>query len=269
MHCFQGLVAWLAPRQIAEVYGVINMSNLGAQLAEDFGRIWVAIHFGALVGSRRGVSASTVISSGVILLLLSELKALLNDEYFGHTPSRVTVVIIIKLLSLWSIEYGTDLSFQEGPLAETVSKIIPREDIVCEFLALFVSSDGFFMYFFPTSYASFWGFDAMEDDLTLNMTCLVGYSLMMLGVFWLALLKDIEIWKAYGVSAIVYFLATLDLAFYGRDGMTMFELSEPAPPVDLTLSFIAIVSSEAWDVFIISQKKKASADPGSPNRASF
>ena len=86
---------------------------------------------------------------------------------------------------------------------------------------------------------------------------------MMLGVFWLALLKDIEIWKAYGVSAIIYFLATLDITFLGRDGLNFFDLSEVGPPVDLTLSFIAVVASEAWEALEVLVPRKFSSSKAS------
>ena len=79
LQCFQGLIAWLAPKVFAEVYGVADMSPLAAMLCEDFGRMWVGFHFGALVGGRKGVSTATVISSGLVFLLLSELKALLSE----------------------------------------------------------------------------------------------------------------------------------------------------------------------------------------------
>ena len=79
LQSFQGLVCWLAPKLIAEVYGVFHMSPLLTMICEDFGRMWVALHFGALVGGRKGVSTATVISSGLALLLLSELKALMSE----------------------------------------------------------------------------------------------------------------------------------------------------------------------------------------------
>ena len=80
LQCFQGLIAWLAPKMIAEVYGIFDMSPLAAMLCEDFGRMWVGFHFGALVGGRKGVSTATIISSGLVFLLLSELKALLSES---------------------------------------------------------------------------------------------------------------------------------------------------------------------------------------------
>ena len=79
LQCFQGLMLWLSPKIIAEVYGVSDMSPLATMLCEDLGRMWTGLHFGALVGGRRGVSTATVISSGLVFLLLSELKALLSE----------------------------------------------------------------------------------------------------------------------------------------------------------------------------------------------
>jgi len=45
-------------------------------------------------------------------------------------------------------------------------------------------------------------------------------------------------------------LATADVAFIGREGIDMFKLSDIGPGVDLALSFITIVSTEAWEVFM-------------------
>jgi hypothetical protein len=81
LQCFQGLMLWLSPKIIAEVYGLTDMSPLATMLCEDFGRMWTGLHFGALVGGRKGVSTATVISSGLAFLLLSELKALLSEYY--------------------------------------------------------------------------------------------------------------------------------------------------------------------------------------------
>ena len=79
LQCFQGLMLWLSPKIIAEVYGVTDMSPLATMLCEDFGRMWTGLHFGALVSGRKGVSTATVISSGLVFLLLSELKALFSE----------------------------------------------------------------------------------------------------------------------------------------------------------------------------------------------
>jgi len=79
LQCFQGLMLWLSPKIIAEVYGVSDMSPLATMLCEDLGRMWTGLHFGALVSGRKGVSTATVISSGLVFLLLSELKALLSE----------------------------------------------------------------------------------------------------------------------------------------------------------------------------------------------
>ena len=150
LQAFQGLVAWLSPKLIAEVYGVYDIPPLVQQLCEDFGRTWVALNFGALVGGRKGVSSATVISSGLALLILSELKALLNDEYLGgNTPNRVIILILIKLISLWGLEYGPDISSQEGLLAETMTKLIPSQERIGQFMALYVTLDGCAMYFAP------------------------------------------------------------------------------------------------------------------------
>ena len=150
LQVIQGIAVWLAPKLMAEVYGVYDISPLAAMLCEDFGRLWVALHFGALVGGRKGVSTSTVISSGIALLLLSELKALLNDEYLGgNTPNRVIILIVIKLISLWGLEYGREISMQEGLLAETLSKVIPTEEHIGLFMAAYVTLDGAAMFFAP------------------------------------------------------------------------------------------------------------------------
>ena len=79
LQCFQGLVAWLAPKMIAEVYGIFELSPLAAMICEDFGRMWTGFHLSVLVGGRKGVSTATIISSGLMFLILSELKALLSE----------------------------------------------------------------------------------------------------------------------------------------------------------------------------------------------
>ena len=246
LQTFNGLVAWLAPKMNMEMYGVTDISPLAAMIGEDLGRVWVAIHFGALIGGRKGVSAATVISSGLALLLLSELKALLNDEYLGaNTPNRVIVLILIKLISLWGLEYGPDISTQEGLLAETLSKVIPSQEHIGQFVALYVTLDGSVMYFAPYKYAEFWGY-TIDDELVRLCTVFTGYTFIMLGVFWFALLRDVGAWKAFGLAAIVYWGCNFDIAFLSKTA----ETTETGVLVDLTLSYITIITAEPWDVFM-------------------
>jgi len=69
----------------------------------------------------------------------------------------------------------------------------------------------------------------------------------MLGAFWTCLLKGVDIWKAYGVASAIYFLATIDLTFIRKSEQ---DVSEMAAEVDLVLSFVATVATEAWTVFM-------------------
>jgi len=247
LQAFQGLVAWLAPKLIAGVYGITDISPLCAMLCEDFGRMWVALHFGALVGGRKGTTTATVISSGLALLLLSEMKALLNDEYLGgYTPNRVMILIIIKLISLWGLEYGPGINMQEGLLAETLSKLIPAQDHIGQFMALYVTLDGSFMYFAPYRYVEFWGY-SIDEDLDRFLTVLGGEGLMMLGVFWFALLRDVDVWKAYGLAAVVYWGCTVDIGFISKTG---WETGAGGVWSDLALSYISIITAKPWEEFM-------------------
>ena len=99
-------------------------------ICENWGRVWLALNFGALVGSRGGVSTAGIISAGLVLLLLGQLKSLFNEEFLGHTRGWVTVYSAVKLASLWGLEYGPELKAQDGLLSETVSKIIPGQAII-------------------------------------------------------------------------------------------------------------------------------------------
>ena len=101
LQCFQGLLAWLAPKAIADIYGVSDISRTDEMICENWGRVWLALNFGALVGSRKGVSTAGIISAGLVLLLLGQLKSLFNEEFLGHTRGWVTVYSAVKLASLW------------------------------------------------------------------------------------------------------------------------------------------------------------------------
>ena len=110
LQCFQGLLAWLAPKAIADLYGVSDISRTDEMICENWGRVWLALNFGALVGSRGagvstggGVSTAGIISAGLVLLLLGQLKSLFNEEFLGHTRGWVTVYSAIKLASLWGL----------------------------------------------------------------------------------------------------------------------------------------------------------------------
>ena len=38
-----------------------------------------------------------------------------DDEYLGgNTPNRVVILIVIKLFSVWGLEYGPEISIQKG-----------------------------------------------------------------------------------------------------------------------------------------------------------
>eukprot|EP00985_Skeletonema_marinoi_P027404 scaffold22438_cov140-Skeletonema_marinoi.AAC.1 len=241
LQCFQGLMLWLSPKIIAEVYGVTDMSPLATMLCEDFGRMWTGLHFGALVSGRKGVSTATVISSGLVFLLLSELKALFNDEYLGgNTPNRVVILIVIKLASLWALEYGPEISIQEGILAETLSKVIPTQEHIGQFMAFYVALDGACMY------AAFWGY-AINDELLRFLTVVAGEGFMMMGAFWFTLLRGEHAWKAYGVAALVYFGCTVDVGFISKTGWF---IGEAGVWVDLILSYITIITAQPWTIFM-------------------
>ena len=138
---------------IAEIYGVTDIPPLSAMLCEDLGRTWLAVHFSAL-GGRKGTSTASIISSGLALLLISELKAFLNDDYLGgYTPNRVIILIVVKLVSIWGLEYGPDIKRQEGTLAETASKLIPSQETIGYLVAFYVLLDGACMWFKPFKYA--------------------------------------------------------------------------------------------------------------------
>ena len=95
-------------------------------------------------------------------------------------------------------------------------------------------------------YADFWGYD-IDSELIRYLTVLSGATYMMLGTFWIALLRDVGAWKAYGLACIVYWGVTVDCGFISKTGW----LTSPAPVqiwVDLTLSYIAIITSQPWDL---------------------
>ena len=54
-------------------------------------------------------------------------------------------------------------------------------------------------------------------------------------------------WKAYGAASIVYFLATVDATFIRKYEL---DVTEVGTEVDLVLSFVAVVATEAWTVFV-------------------
>ena len=51
----------------------------------------------------------------------------------------------------------------------------------------------------------------------------------------------------YGVASIVYFLATVDATFIRKYEP---DVTEVGTEVDLVLSFVAVVATEAWTVFV-------------------
>ena len=59
------------------------------------------------------------------------------------------------------------------------------------------------------------------------------------------LLRKTDVWKAYGVASIVYFLATIDATFISKYEL---DVTEVGTEVDLVLSFVAVVATEAWTV---------------------
>ena len=60
------------------------------------------------------------------------------------------------------------------------------------------------------------------------------------------LLRKTDVWKAYGVASIVYFLATVDATFIRKYEL---DVTEVGTELDLVLSFVAVVATEAWTVF--------------------
>ena len=70
---------------------------------------------------------------------------------------------------------------------------------------------------------------------------------MMLGVFWFALIRDVDPWKAYGWGAVVYWSCTFDIAFIS---MTGWNNSENGLWIDLVLSYIAIITAQPWTIFM-------------------
>eukprot|EP00985_Skeletonema_marinoi_P006939 scaffold3031_cov171-Skeletonema_marinoi.AAC.1 len=193
------------------LYGVSDMSPLATMLCEDLGRMWTGFHFGALVGGRKGVSTATVISSGL-------------------------------LASLLALEYGPEISIQEGLLllAETLSKVIPTQEHIGQFMAFYVALDGACMY------AAFWGY-AINDELLRYLTVVAGEGFMMMGAFWFTLLRGEHAWKAYGVAALVYFGCTVDVGFTSKTGWFT---GEAVVWIDLTLSYITIITAQPWTIFM-------------------
>ena len=61
------------------------------------------------------------------------------------------------------------------------------------------------------------------------------------------LLRKTDVWKAYGVASIVYFVATVDATFISKYEL---DVTEVGTEVDLVLSFVAVVATEAWTVFV-------------------
>ena len=70
---------------------------------------------------------------------------------------------------------------------------------------------------------------------------------VMLATFWACLLRKTDVWKAYGAASIVYFLATVDATFIRKYEL---DVTEVGTEVDLVLSFISVVATEAWTVFL-------------------
>lgn len=245
LQIFQGLLAWLAPKLFVAIYGVVEISRTDEMLCENWGCVWLALHAGALVGSRGGVSTAGIISVGLVLLLLGQLKSLFNEDFLGHTRGWVTVYSVVKLASLWGLEYGPALKTQDGLLAEAASKVIPGQAAIGWCLTLLVSADGLLMYFATDRYAAFWGYGPL-DPISALCTISEGFSLVMVGAFWACLLRGVDLWKAYGVASIVYWLATVDATFISK---SLLDVSEVGTEVDLVLSFVAVVATEAWTVF--------------------
>ena len=54
-------------------------------------------------------------------------------------------------------------------------------------------------------------------------------------------------WTLYGAASIVYFLATVDATFIRKYEL---DVTEVGTEVDLVLSFVAVVATEAWTVFV-------------------
>ena len=113
-------------------------------------------------------------------------------------------------------------------------------------MTFLVAAEGVVMYFLTDGYASFWGYGPL-DPISSFATIGEGYSLVMVGAFWACLLRKTDVWKAYGVASIVYFLATVDATFIRKYEL---DVTEVGTEVDLVLSFVAVVATEAWTVFV-------------------
>ena len=105
---------------------------------------------------------SSTQASGLILLLLGQLKSLFNEESLGHTRGWVTAYSIVKLVGLWAMEYGPELREQNGLLSEAVSAVLPKPAAIGQFLAVLISVDGLLMYFLTERYAAFWGYAPLD-----------------------------------------------------------------------------------------------------------
>ena len=112
--------------------------------------------------------------------------------------------------------------------------------------SILVAAEGLVMYFLTDGYASFWGYGPL-DPISSFATIGEGYSLVMLATFWACLLRKTDVWKAYGAASIVYFLATVDATFIRKYEL---DVTEVGTEVDLVLSFISVVATEAWTVFL-------------------
>jgi hypothetical protein len=148
-------------------------------------------------------------------------------------------------------------------------------------MTFLVAAEGLVMYFLSERYASFWGYGPL-DPVSSFATIAEGYSLVMVGAFWVrrgvphrdgasmaspgtpstlrwrhparhrrdsptqaCLLRKTDVWKAYGAASIVYFLATVDATFIRKYEL---DVTEVGTEVDLVLSFVAVVATEAWTV---------------------
>ena len=120
------------------------------------------------------------------------------------------------------------------------------EAVIGWFMTFLVSAEGLLMYFLTDGYASFWGYGPL-DPISSFATIGEGYSLVMLATFWACLLRKKDVWKAYGAASIVYFLATVDATFIRKYEL---DVTEVGTEVDLVLSFISVVATEAWTVFL-------------------
>ena len=95
-------------------------------------------------------------------------------------------------------------------------------------------------------YAAFWGY-AINDELLRFLTVVAGEGFMMMGAFWFTLLRGEHAWKAYGVAALVYFGCTVDVGFISKTGWFT---GEAGVWVDLTLSYITIITAQPWTIFM-------------------